>query len=82
MATRSTALEASSSTALQGTRDERLEQHCYDLVDSLLKAYYMKDVYLKCTDEVSVPVHKYVLGAQSECASVVHASARHGQPVA
>ena len=53
---------------LQDTREQRLEYHCLDLAQSLLNAHYMKDVYLKCTDEMCVPVHKFVLGAQSECA--------------
>jgi hypothetical protein len=52
----------------EDTRMSRLENHCLDLTTSLFNAHYMKDVYLKCIDEVSVPVHKFVLGAQCECA--------------
>ena len=62
--------ERAASGAGQATlddREERLQQHCLDLANTLFKAHYMKDVYLKCSDDVSVPVHKFVLGAQSEC---------------
>jgi hypothetical protein len=57
----------SSYSALVGPEEQRLQQHCLKLADSLFRAHYMKDVYLKCSDDVSVPVHKFVLGAQSLC---------------
>lgn len=63
-----------SGQAPQDDREERLQHHCLDLANTLFKAHYMKDVYLKCSDDVSVPVHKFVLGAQSEC--VPHSSPR------
>ena len=54
---------------LSHSRDERESQHCAELAQSLHDAYVMKDVYLKCSDDICVPVHKFVLGSQSECAS-------------
>ena len=53
---------------LRETREARLEEHCLDLCNTMLFSHRTKNVLLASTDQLSLPAHKYVLGAQSKCA--------------
>jgi hypothetical protein len=61
-------------------KEQRLQQHCQQVADRLFKAHYMKDVYLVCSDNVSVPVHKFILGAQSQCEPMQHICSSWSSP--